>query len=150
MKQKLKMVSLKVEPHQAEALKKVALLNKESQSALLRRWIDSELASKILEIVSDLGEDSIEVRADYRENFVTHHEQLDSEFISFNLEIGVWYEYEEYDPETGFGNVCNVTKTEVTLLQVLDEAGEVHVHAPLRKRIEKEFNKRLSIDIFEL
>lgn len=148
MAQKLKMVSLKVEPRQKENLITISNINDKSQSELLRNWIDKELEKNILDIVSESGKE-IEFRANPNNDYTTIEEEIESSDLVFKLSIEITHKY--YPPEEDCDNAYEfeVLSYQVTLLEINDENGLVDVNKKLEKQIEKWFNKNLTFNIIK-
>lgn len=148
MAQKLKMVSLKVEPRQKENLITISNINDKSQSELLRNWIDKELEKNILDIVSEAGKE-IEFRANPNNDYTTIEEEIESSDLVFTLSIEVAHKY--YPPEEDCDNAYEfeVLSYKVTLVEINDENGVVEVNKKLEKQIEKGFNKNLTFNILK-
>lgn len=148
MKQKLKMVSLKVEPRQTENLKTIANIKKESQSELLRNWIDKELEKNILDIVSEAGR-TIQIEASQYDDYTTIETEFEHADLMFNLSIEVGHEYYPPDYESDMGYQFETLTYKVTLISIEDENGIIQMNNRLIKQIEKGFNKNLTFDIFK-
>ena len=148
MKQKLKMVSLKVEPRHTDNLKMISKIQNESQSGLIRKWIDKELEKNILDIVSEAGKE-IEFRANPNDDYTTIEDDIESSDLVFTLSIEVAHKY--YPPEEDCDNAYEfeVLSYKVTLLEINDENGLVEVNKKLEKQIEKWFNKNLTFNIIK-
>ena len=148
MKQKLKMVSLKVEPRQKENLITISNINDKSQSELLRNWIDKELEKNILDIVSESGKE-IEFRANPNNDYTTIEEEIESSDLVFKLSIEIAHKY--YPPEDDCDNAYEfeVLSYKVTLLEINNENGLVEVNKKFDKQIEKWFNKNLTFNIIK-
>lgn len=148
MKQKLKMVSLKVEPRHTDNLKMISKIQNESQSGLIRKWIDKELEKNILDIVSEAGKE-IEFRANPNDDYTTIEEEIESSDLVFKLSIEIAHKY--YPPEKDCDNAYEfeVLSYKVTLLEINDENGLVEVNKKLEKQIEKWFNKNLTFNIIK-
>lgn len=146
MKQKLKMVSLKVEPRHTENLKTISKIQNESQSGLLRNWIDKELEKNILDIVSEAGKE-IEMYASPNDDYTTIETEIESSDLFFTLSIEVLHKY--YPPEYECDNAYEfeVLSYKVTLVEINDENGVVEVNKKLIRQIEKCFNKNLTFEI---
>ena len=147
MAQKLKMVSLKVEPRQTENLKTISKMNDKSQSELLRNWIDKELQKNILDIVSESGQE-IEVFAD-DPKFTSIFPIIQTDSINFHLAIEIEHNYYPPDPEFGNAYEFEVLSYKTTLLEITDENGKVEIPKNLEKSIEKGFNKNLTFNIIK-
>ena len=147
MKQKLKMVSLKVEPRHAENLKTIAKIQDESQSGLLRIWIDKELEKNILDIVSEAGQ-TIQLEANPNDDYTTIEKEFEHADLVFDLSIEIGHKYYPADYESDLGYEFEVISYKVTLLGITDENGDIGINGKLKKQIEKGFNKNLTFDIF--
>lgn len=147
MAQKLKMVSLKVEPRQTENLKTISKIKNESQSEILRNWIDKELQKNILDIVSESGQE-IEVFAD-DPKFTNHFETIETDAVNFELAFEIYTKYYPPEPECDNAYEFEVLSYKTTLLEITDENGKVEIPKNLERAIEKGFNKNLTFNIIK-
>jgi len=148
MAQKLKMVSLKVEPRQTENLKTISKMNDKSQSELLRNWIDKELQKNILDIVSESGQD-IEVFADANDDYTNHFATIETDAVNFSLAFEIAHKYYPPEPECDNAYEFEVLSYKTTLLEITDENGKVEIPKNLERAIEKGFNKNLTFNLIK-
>jgi len=146
-KLKSETMTFRVSPSHPKQLKTISKIKNESQSELLRNWIDKELQKNILDIVSESGQE-IEVFADDPE-FTNHFETIETDAVNFELAFEIYTKY--YPPEPEFDNAYEfeVLSYRTTLLEITDENGKVEIPKNLERAIEKGFNKNLTFNIIK-